>query len=81
MNVSIVPKNACITIDELSAFLHEHHPNMRLIPFPVMDMVFEERVKQKCFHCKNYGTKWTCPPVCQMWTIPKCFMNMRMRQL
>lgn len=47
--------------NELSAFLHENYPNLMLIPFPVMDMVFEERVKQKCFHCKNYGTKWTCP--------------------
>lgn len=73
MNVSIVPKNACITIDELSAFLHENHPNLRLIPFPVMDMVFEERVKQKCFHCKNYGTKWTCPPHLPNVDYPKMF--------
>lgn len=22
----------------------------------------EERVRLKCFHCKNYKNKWTCPP-------------------
>ena len=26
------------------------------------DFVFEQRVRHKCYHCKNYGTKWTCPP-------------------
>lgn len=26
------------------------------------NFIFEERVKQKCFHCVNYKSKWTCPP-------------------
>ena len=26
------------------------------------DICFEERVKIKCFHCKRYNKKWTCPP-------------------
>ena len=51
-----------IHIDALCAFLYEKYADLKLIPFPIEDMVFEERVKQKCFHCKNYGTKWTCPP-------------------
>lgn len=35
--------------------------------------IFEERVKQKCFHCKNYGVKWTCPPKTPAVDYPKMF--------
>lgn len=26
------------------------------------ELVFEERVLLKCFHCARYGVNWTCPP-------------------
>lgn len=51
-----------ITLQELKLFLKKQLANLKLLPFPIEGFVFEERVKQKCFHCKNYGVKWTCPP-------------------
>ena len=42
-------KDMPITIDVLSAFLHEKYAELGLIPFPIKEMVFEERVKQKCY--------------------------------
>lgn len=54
--------NKRVTFNELSDFIYQAYPILKICPFPIDQMVFEERVKQKCFHCKNYGTKWTCPP-------------------
>ncbi len=38
------------------------YSNITVIGINHNSFVFEERIKQKCYHCKNYGTKWTCPP-------------------
>lgn len=70
-------ENTRITIDALSAFLHEKYADLKLIPFPIQEMVFEERVRQKCFHCKNYGVKWTCPPRLPNVDYPKMFCEYR----
>lgn len=50
-----------MTIDELKIILQQRYSNLDLVELPVKDFVFEERVKQKCFHCKNFKGKWTCP--------------------
>lgn len=42
--------------------LVHHNPNVKMVKFNVEDLVFEERVKLKCFYCSKYDTKWTCPP-------------------
>ncbi len=47
---------------EIRSCLTLQYPNMELVEIDKTTFVFEERVKQKCFHCKNYGYKWTCPP-------------------
>ena len=28
----------------------------------VKDLIFEERIKMKCFYCGRYGNNWRCPP-------------------
>lgn len=35
---------------------------IEVIDFDLKTMIFEESVKLKCFHCKNYNYKHTCPP-------------------
>lgn len=47
---------------DLKQILHLEYPELEIVPIDPHAMVFEERVKQKCFHCKNYNYKWTCPP-------------------
>ncbi len=50
------------SLKEIENALYERYPDLKIVDFPIGNMIFEERVKQKCYHCKNYGTKWTCPP-------------------
>ena len=50
-----------MSIDELNTILRAKYPDIRAVAIRHEDMVFEERVKLKCFHCRNYRTKWTCP--------------------
>lgn len=38
--------------------------NVQLYNITPSQIIFEERVRLKCFHCKYYGVKWTCPPKC-----------------
>lgn len=51
-----------MNFENLKLVLLEKYPDMDIIPIDTNYFVFEERVKQKCFHCKNYNYKWTCPP-------------------
>lgn len=52
-----------MNISELKIELQKKYGELlELYSLPISSMVFEERVKQKCFHCKNYNHKWTCPP-------------------
>lgn len=46
---------------KLESHLLQKYPDLKIYPLNVDDIIFEERVKQKCFHCKNYKEKWTCP--------------------
>ena len=48
-------------LEELKTILKKEYPVLEVITIQSKDMVFEERVKQKCFHCQNYNRKWTCP--------------------
>ena len=48
-------------IQELLDILKVEYPDLDALPIMWNDLVFEERVKQKCFHCPNYHVKWTCP--------------------
>ena len=48
-------------INELQAILKAQYPTMDAILIHREDLVFEERVKLKCYQCRNYNTKWSCP--------------------
>ena len=50
-----------MNIDVLKEILHSKYPDIDAVVIRHEDMVYEERVKLKCFHCKNYRVKWTCP--------------------
>lgn len=56
-----ITRNIEMELNELQEILHVKYPELNAIPIKWSDIVFEERVKQKCFHCANYHTKWTCP--------------------
>ena len=48
-------------INELQDILKAQYPMLEAVAIRGEDLVFEERVRLKCFHCTNYRTKWTCP--------------------
>lgn len=62
-----------MTIKRLSDILYDKYPDLKLVEINRSDFVFEERVKQKCYHCANYGYKWTCPPRIPNVDYPKMF--------
>ena len=47
--------------EQLKAILQTKYPSMDVLPIRQDDLVFEERVRLKCFQCRNYCAKWTCP--------------------
>jgi predicted metal-binding protein len=42
--------------------LKKYDKDMRILLIDSKNIVFEERVRLNCFHCKRYSTNWTCPP-------------------
>lgn len=48
--------------NEILDFINRNYKNISTKDISASDFVFEERVKQQCFHCKNHNYKWTCPP-------------------
>ncbi len=50
-----------MSAEELKEILHEKYPEVEVREIQYEDIVFEERVRLKCCHCKNYKEKWTCP--------------------
>ena len=46
---------------QLNAILHSKYPEMDAIAIRHEQLVYEERVRLKCFQCRNYRAKWTCP--------------------
>ena len=36
--------------------------NFEVIEISTSQIIFEERVRLKCFYCNKYNHKWTCPP-------------------
>lgn len=53
-------------------FINEH---TEILDFDLSKIVFEEKVKLKCFQCKNYGVKHTCPPKINMVNYQKVFQE------
>lgn len=47
---------------ELQGILATKYPDLIMKEITLSSFVFEQRVRHKCYHCKNYGVKWTCPP-------------------
>jgi len=48
-------------INELQDILKAQYPLLEAVEIRGEDLVFEERVRLKCFQCSNYRIKWTCP--------------------
>lgn len=48
-------------IEQIRDILQAKYPDMDAVAIRYEDLVFEERVRLKCFQCRNYRTKWTCP--------------------
>ncbi len=51
-----------IEYDEIKKIFYQKYPDLKMIEVNPANFVFEQRVVQKCYHCKNYNSKWTCPP-------------------
>ena len=51
-----------LTFGDLRNILKSKYPDLEIQELSAKDFVFEQRVRHKCYHCKNYGVKWTCPP-------------------
>lgn len=51
-----------MSFEDVKEVLYLRFPDLDIVELPLSSFVFEERVKQKCYHCKNYNLKWTCPP-------------------
>ncbi len=43
-------------------YIEENFEKMMIYDIKPEEIVFEERVKLKCFYCNRYNEKWTCPP-------------------
>ena len=50
-----------VNFSELRDILKQKYPDLDIMAIRQEDLVFEERVRLKCFQCSNYRTKWTCP--------------------
>lgn len=48
-------------VETIKQILCSKYPEMDVLPIRHEDLVFEERVRLRCFQCKNYNTKYTCP--------------------
>lgn len=48
-------------VEQIRDILQAKYPEMDAVAIRYEDLVFEERVRLKCFQCRNYRTKWTCP--------------------
>lgn len=48
-------------IEQIRDILQAKYSDMDAVAIRYENLVFEERVRLKCFQCRNYRTKWTCP--------------------
>ena len=48
-------------VEQIRDILQAKNPEMDAVAIRYENLVFEERVRLKCFQCRNYRTKWTCP--------------------
>lgn len=48
-------------VEQIRDILQAKYPEMDAVVIRYENLVFEERVRLKCFQCRNYRTKWTCP--------------------
>lgn len=51
-----------MSVLDISQLLQYRYPNLLVKQISKNDIVFEDRIALKCFHCANYNNKWTCPP-------------------
>lgn len=50
-----------MSVTELQEILKSNYPAMDAVGICPEDLVYEERVRLKCFQCRNYSTNRTCP--------------------
>ena len=50
-----------MNIDQLRDILHGKYPDLEVVAIDQSDIVFEQRVRLKCYQCRNYRACWTCP--------------------
>lgn len=46
--------------NRLKEFISHIDSNIEILEIKNSDIIFEQRVKLKCFQCENYYKKWTC---------------------
>lgn len=51
-----------IEFEQLKKALQAHNNSLEAMMFSAKELLFEERVKLKCFYCEKYNKTWTCPP-------------------
>ncbi len=51
-----------LNYNEIKEILNKINPSLVVYPIDFDKIVFEERVKLKCYHCKRHNVNWTCPP-------------------
>lgn len=51
-----------MTIKDIEEKIKKTNEDISLYKIEYKDIVFEERVKLKCFYCKRYNNNWKCPP-------------------
>ena len=51
-----------VNFDDIKNFLTSRNPSAEIININIDDIIFEERIKLRCYYCSKYNTKWTCPP-------------------
>jgi predicted metal-binding protein len=49
-------------LNDIKLILNEINPELEVYSISLDKIIFEERVKLKCFHCKKRNVNWTCPP-------------------
>ena len=55
--------NMCsMATEEIIELIRSQSPLMDAKAIDVSNLVFEERVRLNCFHCRRYNVNWTCPP-------------------
>jgi predicted metal-binding protein len=60
--VGIVWENDVMDVKTMQDKLTEYDNRLHILPIKFDQIIFEERVKLKCFYCAKYNNNWKCPP-------------------